>query len=610
MTKELDKRSAISIALRTWPFVAVLALGMILGTFLFGGHSSHEGHEGHEGHEKESSSEGETYTCSMHPQIRSPQPGKCPICGMDLVKVEDNTTEDSGEAGVSFSERAKALARIVTVEVSRAAAGSGAGMKLLGRVEANEEGLRRVTAWTGGRIDRLHVRSTGEVIKAGQPVATLYSPEVYTAHQDLIVARKQIDRMKDGSSIAQRSSRAALSAARQRLELLGVPKDTLKKMEDANTPTRSIPIYSPYGGTVVERKATEGSYVETGAELYRLADLGTVWIQLEAYDSEIGQISVGQAAEVRVEGLDSVTFDGRVQFVDPTIDPEKRTGRVRVEVKNESGRLRPGMFATARLGTDSEDQSEASPPLVVPRTAPLFTGSRALIYVETKTKQGFHYAPREVRLGPLTGDVYPVVAGLSEGERIVERGAFAIDADLQIQGGPSLMAATLPVHATKLIKVDLTPDERSKLAPLVQAYLNVQEALAKDDAKGAKKSAQDLLTELRAAKITEPEVAVTAWESLKAHLREPTTRIAQSTSLETARAPFEHLSHAITELLGTFGNPTTETLSVAHCPMAMGSKGASWVQLGEKLRNSYFGASMLDCGEIEQSVDPGKTTKP
>src|SRR5690606_7275677 len=236
----------------------------------------------------------------------------------------------------------------------------------------NETTLKTVTAWTGGRIDRLHVNVTGERVRAGQVIATLYSPEVFAAHQDLLVAKRQVDRMQSSPEASRQAAGAALDAARERLRLLGVPDDELARMEGQDRPTRAVAIRSPFAGTVIERMATEGAYVSTGTPLYRVANLASLGLQLDAYENDLSRLSVGQAVRVSVEAIPGEVLDGQVASVEPTRDARRPTATGRVQVENRGGRLRPGMFAEGSVAT-AEATGQQSP-LVVPKTTPLLTG--------------------------------------------------------------------------------------------------------------------------------------------------------------------------------------------------------------------------------------------
>lgn len=584
--------------------VVILVVGLVIGASLVGLRSCGAPDGDHAEHAQASDSSSETiWTCSMHPQIRQPEPGQCPICGMDLIPV---TSGDDGAASgpnqVVLSERAQALAKLRTAPVRRQADAT-ADLRLLGRFEPNETTLKTVTAWTGGRIDRLHVNVTGERVRAGQVIATLYSPEVFAAHQDLLVAKRQVDRMQSSPEASRQAADAALDAARERLRLLGVPDDELARMEGQDRPTRAVAIRSPFAGTVIERMATEGAYVSTGTPLYRVANLASLWLQLDAYENDLSRISVEQAVRVSVEAIPGEVFEGEVTFIEPTLDPRRRTAKVRVQVDNRDGRLRPGMFAEASVAT-AEATGQQSP-LVVPKTAPLFTGRRAIVYVEVRAGDRVAYEPRTVRLGPRLGDVYPVVAGLAQGDRVVTRGAFALDADLQIRGGASMMAsADDREEGTWDSVIQVSATERRKLAPVVSAYLEVQAALADDSLDRAKASATALTNAVQEIEFERPHEAHAAWSDISSALRRHGQHIAMADSLEGARQGFEALSEAVIQLLSRFGNPTGQALHLAFCPMAAGSDGALWVQEGSEIDNSYFGASMLTCGEVRQEIAP------
>ncbi len=545
------------------------------------------------------------WTCSMHPQIRQSEPGACPICGMDLISVSSTSAGETEGHRVTLSERARALARLRTTTVRRRSAAS-TEVRLLGRIEPDETTLKSITAWTGGRIERLHVKVTGQRVRAGQTIATLYSPEVFAAHQDLLVAKKQVSRLSQSPQASRDAAAAALEAVRQRLRLLGVPDDTLARMERQTKPTRRVSIRTPFAGTVIERVATEGAYVATGTPLYRLADLKKLWVQLDAYESDLARLSQGQQVEIEVEALPGEVFRGEVTFIGPTLDTRRRTSQVRVEVDNADGRLRPGMFAQATVAAPTAGAS----PLVVPATAPLFTGRRAIVYLELDDGARTVYEPRTVRLGPRLGNHYPVVAGLSGGERVVLRGAFALDADLQIRGGTSMMAspddrdATVWDHA-----ITLDPEYAKRLAPVLEHYLELQRALASDELDRAHKAAQQLEHEVAKVDL-QPEEAAKVWAGIGSQLRAHAHHVDQATDLETARVGFEGVTEQISTLLGRFGNPLDRPVHLAFCPMAQGTEGASWIQQGETIDNAYFGNSMRTCGEVRQEIAPGAYLNP
>jgi len=544
-------------------------------------------------------SDAEVWTCSMHPQVRASAPGQCPLCGMDLIPATTENADDDGV--VVLSERARTLARLRTTEVVPMAEDGGM-LRLLGRLEAAESERRTVTSWISGRVDRLTVTTTGTRVRRGQVVARLYSPEVYAAHQDLLTALQQAERLADAPDASRLAARAALSAARERLRLLGVPARELSELETADAPTRSVPIRSPHSGTVLTRQVTQGQYVQTGTPLFEVARLDPLWVQLDAYEADLGRLSVGQRVRLVVAALPGAQVEGRVAFIEPTVDPVRRTARVRVEVDNPAGSLRPGLFVEAVVEVAVP---ESDVPLVIPTSAALYTGRRSVVYVEQQTATGIAYRPRAVQLGPELGGVYPVLAGLERGEKVVSRGAFVLDADLQIRGGPSMMS--LPDDAERAARqahqVQLSPHERHALAPVLTHYLQLQAALASDDLEGARQAAARLGP--AAASVQLPAAAVEAWAPLAAALQVDAGLIGQAVSLDAARERLSALSATVQATLSRFGNPLDEPVHLAFCPMARGNQGGHWLQRGESIDNAYYGAAMRSCGELQASAAPG-----
>jgi len=586
---------------------STLGLGFALGVAAFGvtDYFFSEEPSTSLGVEAEASAE---FTCSMHPQIRQPEMGSCPLCGMDLIPATSGSGPALGPNEVSLSERARALAKLRTTLVHRRG-DAASQLRLLGRIQPDESSLKTITAWTSGRIDRLKVRVTGETVKAGQVIASLYSPEVFAAHQDLSVAKSQLERLRDVGGTARETANAALNAARERLRLLGVPGPELRRLEEEREPTRSVSIRTPFAGTVIERMASEGAYVSTGTPLYRVARLDELWVQLDAYESDLARLKVGQSVELVVEALPGEQFSGEVTFIDPTLDPQRRTARVRVVVSNRDGRLRPGMFVEGRVDAQVEGDGGAAP-LVIPATAPLFTGRRAVVYVEIRDGSHFKYEARVVRLGPRLGEMYPVVAGLQEGDRVVTRGAFVLDADLQIRGGTSMMtSADDRVSGEWDAIIELPVKARRKLRPTVLGYLKIQDALAHDKFEDAKAAANLLIKKPSGVSFKPGSAQSEAWKKIRSDIEVHATTIAQADSVERARAGFELLSFSVRRLLEQLGNPLTIPLKLAHCPMAAGSEGASWVQKSEEIENSYFGSEMYRCGEFVEEVSPSSYLK-
>ncbi|MBX3248441.1 MAG: efflux RND transporter periplasmic adaptor subunit [Myxococcales bacterium] len=546
----------------------------------------------------------QVWTCSMHPNVRQDGPGICPLCGMDLVPASSLGGADDGPTEVSLSPRAAALVAVRTTEVrAEDAERSEVLRRFVARVALDETRRDVVTSWIGGRVDRLHVRATGQRVARGQVVATLYSPEVYAAHQELLSAKRVMDRLEGP---AREGAALALEAARDRLRLLGVPDAELAAMEEAERPTRAVAVRSPAAGTVMERLVTQGTYVSAGTPLYSLARLDRVWAQLEVYERDLPLVRVGQPVALRFEGLPDPLV-GEVAFVSPVVDARRRVAEVRVSVPS-GGVLRPGMVGEATVQLVRASRGPAwsrranGPPLVIPATAPLFTGRRSVVYVEVPGRERPTYEARGVTLGPRRGEgadaIYPVLDGLREGERVVVHGAFTLDAELQIRGGISMMA-----REGESSHVELDEVARGELAPVIEGALEIAARLAADDPEAALDAARVL--RMRVDGVTLAGDAGEAWAALATPLMEQAHAVAHARTIAEMRAAFEPLSASIERVLSRFGNPTDVPVRVAHCPMAFDDRGARWVQRGEVVDNAYFGDAMRTCGTIEATVAPG-----
>lgn len=372
----------------------------------------------------------EFWTCSMHPQIRQPKPGQCPICFMDLIPAATHGSgSDTGPREIELSAAARQLAGIETAPAERRAV--AVDIRLAGKVRLDETRVAVITPRVPGRIDRLYANFTGMAVQPGDPLADLYSPELVSAQQELLQAAKLA---------AGGGADSLLAATRERLRRWGLTDEQIAGIERDGQVQSHVTFTAPIGGIVVEKDAREGQYVETGMRLFTVADLSRVWVVLDAYESDLALLRNGQDVEFEAEAYPGEIFKGTLAFMDPVVDPATRTVRVRVEVANADGRLKPEMFVRALVRASVAEAGEALP-LVVPATAPLVTGPRAVVYVAVPDRAGV-FAGREVVLGPRAGDFYVVREGLREGEPVVVHGAFKIDSSLQIQGMPSMMAGT------------------------------------------------------------------------------------------------------------------------------------------------------------------------
>jgi len=585
----MDRRAhpGARIAWRVVPVLLALVAGLVLGVSLSEGPTPAPA----------TSAPDTTWTCSMHPSVSLDVPGACPICGMDLIPA--STTDDARVEGVVLSPRARALARLQTQEVGLLGDHQGV-LHLLGRVEPAEDARRSVTAWVSGRVERLHVSTTGASVRAGQTVARVYSPELYAAHQDLLAAHDQLERLSHASDTTRGVARAALSAVEQRLQLLGVPPRELERMAAASEPWTTAPIRSPYAGEVLRRRVTQGDIVSAGMPLFEVAQLDSVWVQLDAYEQDLPLLEVGQSARIVAESVPGGVLSAEVAFVAPTVDPVRRTAEVRLVVDNADGQLRPGAFVSAQV--DVSHQAAASG-LVVPASAVLFTGRRSLVYVEQQGPDAGAYVPREVQLGPRLDDVYPVLSGLEAGERVVTRGAFVVDADLQLRGGGSMMSMPDDPQRRASGPIELDPAGTAQLALVLDAYLDLQAALAEDALPRSTDAASSLRAAVHAVQLRGE--AAESWEALAGPLLDAAENVQRADTLANARVAFARASAHIEHILSRFGNPLEHDVHVAFCPMAFDNTGGRWVQAGEAIDNAYFGSAMRTCGEVRATVQPG-----
>jgi Cu(I)/Ag(I) efflux system membrane fusion protein len=453
----------------------LVALGLGTGYILWAPPGS--GHDGHD-HAGQEAAEGapstSLWTCSMHPQIKLPEAGQCPICFMDLIPlaIPDGEGRRTSLRQLTLSEDAARLAGI-RVEAARLTDVS-VQTHLFGKVAYDESRVGVITAWIGGRIDRLHVNTTGEVVRTGQPMALVYSPELVAAQAELIQAVRARQSTSGGSRLVADAAQRMENAAREKLRLLGMGKAQIDGMVKRGTPADHVTLTAPQPGIVIEKKVVEGMYVQTGMPIYAVADLSKVWVVLEAYESDLVWMAPGKEIAFNAQALPGQDFSGKVVYVGTSVNPATRTVEVRVEVPNPGLALKPGMFVSA-VQTDGQ---EARPrELVIPASAPLITGKRAVVYVADAERPGV-YEGREVVLGPRTDQGYVVRSGIAEGELVVVQGNFRIDAALQIVARPSMMNPSEAPASDGARFADVPQPFSVRLAALAQRLGTVEDAVA------------------------------------------------------------------------------------------------------------------------------------
>jgi len=363
------------------------------------------------------------WTCSMHPQIHLDHPGKCPICGMDLILLNQSGGEKVDSNAVHFSKEAAELANVATMIVSRQKPTKE--VRLYGKVQADERLLQNQVAHIGGRIEKLFVNFTGEAVHKGQLLAMIYSPDLITAQQELIEAAK-----------SKQTQPEIYQAAMEKLMQWMLTEKQIAQIESSGKAKTDFEVHSNTSGIVTAKRVATGDHVSEGSVLFDIANLSNVWVLFDAYESDLPFLKVGNTISFSLQALPGTKFSANIQFIDPVIDPVNRVAKVRVEVSNAGGKLKPEMFAT---GIVKANLNEYKDKLVIPRSAVLWTGKRSIVYVKQPDTEGFNFKMREIDLGPMLGNSYVVESGLKAGEEIVTDGTFSVDAAAQLAGKPSMM---------------------------------------------------------------------------------------------------------------------------------------------------------------------------
>ena len=587
-------------------YTAIFVFGLVLGYVIFGTSSESSSKNKNISDMSDNTTETQMWTCSMHPQIMQPEPGDCPICGMDLIPAE---TEVDGLAlnEIKMSDNAMALANIQTTIVGNTSGTDANSMSLSGKIIANEEANAVQASYFEGRIEKLNVNFTGDEVRKGQLLATIYAPTLVAAQQELLTAASM-----------KASQPALYNAVRNKLKLWKLTESQINQIETSGKVREIFPIYATVSGTVSQKMAEEGDYVKQGQPIVKVSDLGTVWAMFDAYENQIAQLREGQKITVTTNAYPNKDFEATVSFIDPILNTQSRTVSVRATLNNKEDLLKPGMFVTAKvqLAKDITTQSQ----ITVPATAVLWTGSRSLVYVKTNPNEPV-FEMREVTLGAKSNDVYTIIEGLNNGEEVVTNGTFTVDAAAQLQGKKSMMNAnggktmtghdghventsiteiTNPIVQSKRVEVPLK--FQNQLSAVFEDYSKIKNALVNDNPQSANKSASKLYNAVTAVdmQLLKDNTAHNHWMRLEKELKTSANAIGNTTDIQKQREHFIHLSAQVINAIKTFG--MNQKVYVDFCPMANNNKGAYWLSLEKEIRNPYFGKEMLDCGSISEEI--------
>lgn len=566
-----------------------LVLGLVGGYVIFGGGNKTTSHD----HAGEAAAD-QMWTCSMHPQIMQPEPGDCPLCGMDLIPAEAGA-DGLGVDEIRMTKNASALANIQTMVVGSASEMEGNALLLSGKIMPNEEANAVQASYFEGRIEKLNVSITGEQIRKGQLLATIYAPALVAAQQELLTAS------------AMKETQAALyQAVRNKLKMWKLTDKQIDDIENSGKVREYFPVYATVSGTVTEKLVDEGDYVSQGQPIVKVSNLSTVWAMFDAYENQIAQLKVGQKVTVTTNAYPGKEYDATIAFIDPSLNVQSRTVSVRATLNNQSGVFKPGMFVSSKIQLPP---SAANTSLVsVPASAVLWTGNRSLVYVKTHADEPV-FEMREVGLGTKSGDTYLITDGLKSGEEVVINGTFTVDAAAQLQGKKSMMTSSggaenevqMPLINIERLKV--SSKFQSQLKAVFNDYLVISKALVNDNASTSKKAAEDLLKSLQKVdmKLVTEEPGHSHWMMLDEEIQKAALGISKSSDIQKQRAHFEHLSNHLINAVQTFG--INQKIYLDYCPMVNNDNGAYWLSTEEKILNPYYGASMLGCGEVTEVIE-------
>jgi Cu(I)/Ag(I) efflux system membrane fusion protein len=500
------------------------------------------------------------YQSPMHPWIKSDRPGKCTICGMDLVPIyEGDAGFQTGNGLVKLAANSVAVIGIASEAVTRRPLAHT--LRVAGTIDDDDSRHRLLTARVPGRVEKLFVNYVGADVTADQPLATIFSPEALTAQREFV------ERLKAGNAAFSASDRAA---TRERLLQLGLTDADIAALESGKRqPEAILTVRAPFAGTIVSRNVYEGQYVKAEEALFALGDFSIMWFQFNAYEQDLPWLRVGQKIEVTTRAVPGKVYTAVITFIDPNLDTQTRSTRVRVNLPNPLIGSGPAARREIlhRVFAEGVVQLEDDKVLAVPRSAVLNPGTGPVVYLDLGDGA---YQQRAVRLGRFGDTHAEVLAGLQDGDKVVIQGNLLVDAQAQINrsiAGPTLdVAPRKPVTAGGVTLADP--------AALAQAAAQASAALAADDFKAYQALYPQLVEFSKGANLPP---------------------LPPAKDLKAARTAYEPWSTAVADAL--LPHRDHLKLFIYQCPMSPVLGKARWVQALDEIRNPFFGADMLQCGE-------------
>ena len=554
-------------------YIVVLIAGLLLGYVFFGADESKEKHT--------ITTDVGQYTCAMHPQVQRTEMGDCPICGMDLVS---SNTQDKTLSNVQFrmTENAMALANIETTKISMGNL-NGNTLRLSGKITSNEKTNAIQSTDFDGRIEKLNINSVGQYIKKGKQLGTIYSPELYSAQDQLL------------TSVSYKETHEKLfAAARNNAGLWKLTDAQIDEVIRTKKPISRFPITATVNGTVTEVMGAEGNFYKEGDALFKVSNLYTVWAVFDAYENQLPMLKVGQEVTITSNAFNGKTYEAKIAFIDPVLDSSKRTVSLRATLINKEGLLKPGMFIEGDIEIEATNQV-----LTVPKSAVLWTGKRSLVYTKPNPSEAI-FEMTEVTLGNAYGDSYGVLDGLVPGDEVVTNGTFTVDAAAQLQGKKSMMNKNenqIPLNDGAM-QMGGNQDIDENFTMAIMLYEQLKNALVSANAMKANSDAKQLVLELK--KLDALLLDKTSANHITS-LKKQAANMSATQDIKELRKAFKPLSNDMLAIASSFSD-LDAPIYVQHCPMADNNKGASWLSFQEEIRNPYFGDAMLTCGSVTKTI--------
>jgi membrane fusion protein, copper/silver efflux system len=598
--------------------VAILSSGVLV-SFLLSGCSKPSG-------KSATDANVDYYTCTMHPSVHSKDPGKCPICSMDLVPVikkvsnetkgkespgemTDNGSVSMGSMTMPSPNRESGKSTEFTVPVERQqqigvtyAAVMKRPIQLsirsVGILEPDTSKMFDYVARVDGYVQELKVNSPGQQVSQGQPLITIYSPDLRSTEQELVNLLNDRDRSASRVSVDQ-----LIGAAKMRLKLWNVSDQEIAELEKNRRPSDQLMLRSPFDGVVDEVMGRPGMNVKTGDKLVSVLDLSNLWIWAEFYENEVALLKPGQPIDVSLPAFPNQAFQGQIAVINPVIDAVKRTVRVRIDIPNPKAQLRPGMYANVEVKIDAGEG------LTIPVQAALPTGERMLVFLDRG--QG-KLLPRYVQVGRsfTTFDdqeqenYYQVLNGLQEGDRIVASANFLIDAESQVQGALKDWAGEEPVNTPAMTEKSANQSPNSNLTavvkPVLESYERLHELLAENQFPGVSAEVETLKRTVHQLLDIDPPSKPERYKDLVGNLHGSADQF-NPNDIDQARIEFGQFSAALIAFLKDFMPQLDDPLYTIKCPMWTKSP-AMWVQDSTQVKNPFWGSNMPTCGTVEETL--------